>query len=185
MEGFARIILWFLYGQIIRMVTIEPYKAENPHESGNNFTKYTTKITDISIWGLYQFYHIFLYYGTPLSWFEYILFTVFIAGVALRAWAYYELGKFFTFEMQIHHEHHIISTGPYKHTAHPGYLGLFVVIVCSIMFYMPPLSWFSVLVNILVLWYVTHRFYYGIKNEEEMMRGKFGIEYMDYRKKVI
>ncbi len=50
--------------------------------------------------------------------------SVFGAGIAVRAWAVHELGRFFKFTVVVQEEHHVVDTGPYRLIRHPSYTGL-------------------------------------------------------------
>jgi protein-S-isoprenylcysteine O-methyltransferase len=49
---------------------------------------------------------------------------VFAAGLALRAWAVHELGRFFKFTVVIQPDHQVVDSGPYRLIRHPSYTGL-------------------------------------------------------------
>ena len=50
--------------------------------------------------------------------------TVFAAGLALRARAVHELGRFFKFTVVVQAGHHVVDSGPYRLIRHPSYTGL-------------------------------------------------------------
>jgi protein-S-isoprenylcysteine O-methyltransferase Ste14 len=50
--------------------------------------------------------------------------TVFAAGLAIRAWAVHELGRFFKFTVVVQADHRVVDTGPYQVIRHPSYTGL-------------------------------------------------------------
>ena len=50
--------------------------------------------------------------------------AVFAAGLALRAWAVRELGRFFKFTVVVQADHQVVDTGPYRLIRHPSYTGL-------------------------------------------------------------
>ena len=50
--------------------------------------------------------------------------TVFAAGLALRAWAVHELGRFFKFTVVVQADHRVVDSGPYRLIRHPSYTGL-------------------------------------------------------------
>jgi protein-S-isoprenylcysteine O-methyltransferase Ste14 len=50
--------------------------------------------------------------------------AVFCAGLAVRAWAVHELGRFFRFTVVVQAEHRVVDTGPYRLIRHPSYTGL-------------------------------------------------------------
>jgi protein-S-isoprenylcysteine O-methyltransferase Ste14 len=49
---------------------------------------------------------------------------IFASGLALRAWAARELGRFFKFTVVVQAGHRVIDTGPYRVIRHPSYSGL-------------------------------------------------------------
>jgi protein-S-isoprenylcysteine O-methyltransferase len=50
--------------------------------------------------------------------------AVFAAGLALRAWAVRELGRFFKFTVVVQADHQVVDSGPYRLIRHPSYTGL-------------------------------------------------------------
>lgn len=50
--------------------------------------------------------------------------AIFAAGLALRWWSIVHLGRFFTVDVAIAHDHRVIDTGPYHWVRHPAYLGV-------------------------------------------------------------
>jgi protein-S-isoprenylcysteine O-methyltransferase len=54
---------------------------------------------------------------------------VFAAGLALRAWAVHELGRFFKFTVVVQPNHEVIDSGPYRRIRHPSYAGLLVALL--------------------------------------------------------
>jgi protein-S-isoprenylcysteine O-methyltransferase len=50
--------------------------------------------------------------------------AVFAAGLALRAWAVHELGRFFKFTVVVQADHRVVDSGPYRLIRHPSYTGL-------------------------------------------------------------
>src|SRR3954471_10449768 len=53
--------------------------------------------------------------------------VVFAAGLALRAWAVHELGRFFKFTVVVQPGHRVVDTGPYRLIRHPSYTGLLMI----------------------------------------------------------
>jgi protein-S-isoprenylcysteine O-methyltransferase Ste14 len=45
-------------------------------------------------------------------------------GLALRAWAVRELGRFFKFTVVVQPDHRVVDTGPYRVIRHPSYTGV-------------------------------------------------------------
>jgi protein-S-isoprenylcysteine O-methyltransferase Ste14 len=52
--------------------------------------------------------------------------AMFTAGLALRAWAVHELGRFFKFTVVVQADHRVVDSGPYRLIRHPSYTGLLV-----------------------------------------------------------
>lgn len=54
---------------------------------------------------------------------------ILVAGVALRVWSFYALGKYFTFTVKVNREQPVVTRGPYRVLRHPGYAGGLLAIV--------------------------------------------------------
>jgi protein-S-isoprenylcysteine O-methyltransferase len=50
--------------------------------------------------------------------------ALFAAGLALRAWAVHELGRFFKLTVVVQADHRVVDSGPYRLIRHPSYTGL-------------------------------------------------------------
>lgn len=175
-----RVFLLFVYAHVTNIIRVPPSKATSTVEKGNEFVKsYKSKIVDLNLIGFCQFYHLIAYFDQDVTLFEWMLFTVFIIGTLLRFWSYYELGRYFTFEIQIQDGQKIIKTGPYKYFAHPSYVGQFMLFISSLLFYAIP--WYF---NLPLIAYVCYRFYHRITEEERMLLKHFGQDYTVYRKSV-
>jgi protein-S-isoprenylcysteine O-methyltransferase len=48
---------------------------------------------------------------------------LFVLGLALRWWAIIHLGRFFTTNVAIAKDHHLVNSGPYRFLRHPSYSG--------------------------------------------------------------
>src|SRR5258706_15338716 len=57
-----------------------------------------------------------LFGGVVIAW----------TGLALRVWAKRTLGRFFVGAVVIQHDHRVVTSGPYVHIRHPGYLGAII-----------------------------------------------------------
>jgi protein-S-isoprenylcysteine O-methyltransferase len=51
------------------------------------------------------------------------------AGIGLRWWAIFVLGRFFTVDVAIHADHHVVASGPYALLRHPSYTGALLAFV--------------------------------------------------------
>jgi protein-S-isoprenylcysteine O-methyltransferase len=50
--------------------------------------------------------------------------VLFALGLGLRIWAICHLGRFFTVDVTIVHDHRVVADGPYRFVRHPSYSGL-------------------------------------------------------------
>jgi protein-S-isoprenylcysteine O-methyltransferase Ste14 len=55
--------------------------------------------------------------------------AAFALGLALRAWAVHELGRFFKFTVVVQPDHEVIDSGPYRRIRHPSYAGLILALL--------------------------------------------------------
>jgi protein-S-isoprenylcysteine O-methyltransferase Ste14 len=54
--------------------------------------------------------------------------TLMFAGMALRLYSVSLLGRYFTFEVAVHSDQHVIEAGPYRYIRHPSYAGALITI---------------------------------------------------------
>jgi protein-S-isoprenylcysteine O-methyltransferase Ste14 len=89
---------------------------------------------------------------------------------------YNELGKNYSFTLQIKNDHKLIKTGMYKYIRHPMYLVL-ILFGISQMLFLPNK------IGILPILFIIPLFlYFRIKGEEKMLLNTFGEEYKQYIK---
>jgi protein-S-isoprenylcysteine O-methyltransferase len=101
-----------------------------------------------------------------------------LAGLALRSWSVYELGRFFTWHIIVQPDHKVVTTGPYRAIRHPGYCGALVLYVFTMVFIH---AWISaVLATALVFAAVWRR----IRYEEEWLNRHLGEQYLRYSMQV-
>ena len=53
---------------------------------------------------------------------------LFAVGALLRWWSVWHLGRFFTVNVAVAADHHVVDTGPYQWVRHPSYSGLLLQI---------------------------------------------------------
>lgn len=53
----------------------------------------------------------------------------FAARAALRWWAFWTLGQYFTFTVDVSAEQLVVTAGPYRALRHPGYAGGLLVMI--------------------------------------------------------
>lgn len=99
-------------------------------------------------------------------------------GEAIRLWATYTLGKFFTFAVVVTRDHKLITTGPYKFVRHPAYMGGIIMVFGYGLF---DRIWF---VPVIALALVCLSYAYRIYVEESALKRRFGRQYVEYAKKL-
>ena len=55
--------------------------------------------------------------------------VVLIFGAIVRISCYYYLGKHFTFELSVHDDHKLVTSGPYSVVRHPSYSGNTLIVI--------------------------------------------------------
>jgi protein-S-isoprenylcysteine O-methyltransferase Ste14 len=98
---------------------------------------------------------------------------LFALGVALRAWAFIYLGRFFSVFLTIQEGHRLVTKNIYGYIRHPSYAGLIV----------RSLGWTLVFRSIvgLAAWSVLIAFLLRrIKHEERVLASEFGAEWEEY-----
>ena len=97
-----------------------------------------------------------------------------IAGLVVRWTAIWQLGKMFTVDVSITHDHRIKDDGLYRYLRHPSYLGLILEFLGISLLYN---SWIPILtINIPIFLALAYR----IKVEESLLISYFGAEYRNY-----
>jgi len=97
-----------------------------------------------------------------------------LAGVALRAWAIFSLGRYFRREVTIEPGQRIVRRGPYRVLRHPSYAGAFLILTG---FGLAFGSWLSAAVAVLI---VFAGMLPRIRVEERALAQAFGLDYADY-----
>nr|WP_319397665.1 isoprenylcysteine carboxylmethyltransferase family protein [uncultured Carboxylicivirga sp.] len=106
----------------------------------------------------------------------YIGLATIVLGIVLRFVSIYTLGKFFTVDVTIRHNHEIKKDGFYKIVRHPSYSG---ALLSFLGFGVSLNNWLSLLVIVVL---VGSAFLYRIKIEEKALINHFGTDYLDYKK---
>jgi protein-S-isoprenylcysteine O-methyltransferase len=115
-----------------------------------------------------------LFHSLPWRWFGAGLFA---AGTALRWWSIVHLGRFFSVDVAIAHDHKVVETGPYRLARHPSYTGLLLQCAGLGVVLGTALSLFVITVpTFLVLF---HR----IRVEEKALLANFGEDYAAYTRR--
>lgn len=107
--------------------------------------------------------------------FEYGAAALLVAGMALRWYSIYYLGKEFTVNVAIIEGHRLVTKGPYQLIRHPTYAGLLMIFL-GLGIHSNHIVGILAL-TLPVFWATHHR----IEIEEAAMKAYFGIEYKLYR----
>jgi len=100
------------------------------------------------------------------------------SGLAIRTWAVFTLGRYFTWHISTQKDQAIIKTGPYAFVRHPGYFGAFLTYASTALFLK---AWISFILSIIILLFAFLR---RIHHEENKLELTLGSQYDSYRKRV-
>lgn len=169
-----------LYNSIVRL---KPEKNKNHNEKYSKskdkgtltllyLAKFLPNISTILIYYFFSNTHYSSLLSLNLSGLLGIL--TFISGFLIRQIAIIQLGKFYTYKVSISEDHEVIDTGLYAYVRHPAYIGTFLELTGSALFYNHLiLSWFiSIPYFIVVLKRIRH--------EEKTLIDEFGMKYEKY-----
>jgi len=106
---------------------------------------------------------------------DHVLALVLMAsGLLIRWWSILTLGRLFTVNVAIQHDHAIVQKGLYKYVRHPSYAGLLLAFLGLGVFFHSWLSLTALIVPITLA--VANR----IAKEEAVLRTALGASYADY-----
>jgi protein-S-isoprenylcysteine O-methyltransferase Ste14 len=97
-------------------------------------------------------------------------------GVAFAIWARVVLGRNWSSEVQVKHDHELVVRGPYRWVRHPIYTGLLLAILGSALA-------LGELRGVIALAIVAVSFWFKLRLEERWMGEQFGSAYRDYRRR--
>ncbi|MGD0586137.1 MAG: isoprenylcysteine carboxylmethyltransferase family protein [Oryzomonas sp.] len=100
--------------------------------------------------------------------------TLTISGLALRWLSILTLGRYFTVNVAIHPDQHVVTSGPYRFIRHPSYTGMLIAFLGLGMYFA---NWLSLL---FLLFPITVATLYRIKKEEEILLNVLGPPYQAY-----
>jgi protein-S-isoprenylcysteine O-methyltransferase len=112
--------------------------------------------------------------GLPWRWSGAGLFA---AGTVLRWWSILHLGRFFSVDVAISHDHTVVETGPYRFVRHPSYTGLLLQCAGLGVVLGTALSFFVIIVPTFLV--LSHR----IRVEEKALLANFGEDYAAYTRR--
>jgi protein-S-isoprenylcysteine O-methyltransferase len=100
--------------------------------------------------------------------------ALFAAGALIRGYSIIYLGRFFSVNVAVSPDHHVVDTGPYRLVRHPSYAGLSLLLLGLGLSYA---NWLSLLLAIVPPMIMLRR---RIKIEEAVLRGALGDAYIAY-----
>lgn len=101
-----------------------------------------------------------------------------VAGLGLRMWAVLTLGRYFTWFIDVHDDHKVIRSGPFRLIRHPAYGGALILFVATLVFVH---AWIAAGLSLVIQLFAYVR---RIRHEETMMRDKLGDDYEAYAREV-
>ena len=181
-----RIILTILLSYYRVLIMIDPntgneigkHKDDKKNEAGNTIGNRWVRIINSSALFFLEILSVIFRLNEPVNLFDWFLFISATIGLFISYWAYESLGNYYTFTLGIRKDHNIITKGPYNYFVHPGYLGQYLIIIGSIMFYR-----ISIFITIATTIYVTYMFNKRMKAEEDMLINQFGNEFTEFSSK--
>jgi protein-S-isoprenylcysteine O-methyltransferase Ste14 len=107
-------------------------------------------------------------------WLRMVSLTLLVAGLMLRIWAIYTLGRSFTANVSIHATQKLNRSGPFRYVRHPSYTGMMIIFL-SLGLRMQ--NWLSLAIMMVPPFAAL---LYRIHVEEAALTGAFGDEYLAY-----
>ena len=119
-----------------------------------------------------------------------------IVGGGIRVWCYRVLGRFFTWQMAVHDEHELITSGPYAFARHPSYTGCVLMVVGNIALLTSPRSIFvagglagvtaikaGAIVGMLYMAWVCIQLLRRMQIEDDALHEEFGAKWEEWAKR--
>ncbi len=111
------------------------------------------------------------------GWSFYTGILLIFAGIGIRQWAIYVLGRYFSPVIGTQRNQKVVDTGPYRLVRHPSYTGLFIIAIGL------GLATQSMAVLVLIIAVFAAAFSYRIAVEEQMLLSQLGRGYALYMKR--
>jgi|AGTN01.2.fsa_nt_gi Putative protein-S-isoprenylcysteine methyltransferase len=115
--------------------------------------------------------------ATLPGWVFYPGIALMVAGIFVRQWSIFILGRFFTPVVSVQKSQKVVDNGPYRFIRHPSYFGMLLTMIGTGLALQ---SWGGVLV-ILVMSGIA--FGYRIHIEEKFLVSELGDDYIRYMKR--
>jgi protein-S-isoprenylcysteine O-methyltransferase Ste14 len=101
-----------------------------------------------------------------------------IGGIALALWALFAIGRHFDLELEVHRDHEVVRSGPYRIVRHPIYAGLGIHTLGAIV------ATGNVLLAVGTIVITFPVLYARAREEERLLRGQLGAAYDAYARDV-
>jgi len=111
------------------------------------------------------------------DWLFYPGVVLMVAGILVRQWAFFTLGRFFTLTVSVQENQKVVDNGPYRFIRHPSYSGMFLT-VTGIGVALQ--SWAGTLVIAVLAGLAIG---YRIRIEEKFLISELGDDYIRYMKR--
>ncbi len=102
--------------------------------------------------------------------------AVFVLGLVLRRWAIRHLGRFFTVDVAIARDQHVVDDGPYRYVRHPTYSGLLLEFAGIGLTLRSVPGWLVMMVPIYLV------LLYRVRIEEAALAAALGEPYLAYQR---
>jgi protein-S-isoprenylcysteine O-methyltransferase Ste14 len=100
-----------------------------------------------------------------------------MAGLGFSGWARRHLGRYWSSMVEIKIGHQLIRTGPYRIVRNPMYTGILIAFLGAVIAIGELVAFVALVIGIVSIGV-------KIKAEEEILSGKFGEEYLKYKREV-
>ncbi len=145
------------------------------HESDHSSLRVLWIVIGLSIWfALWLTTHFRSAHLPHPKFFLALAVALFVFGLVLRWWSIIQLGRFFSVNVAIAHDHELIEAGPYRYVRHPSYTG---VLVAFLGFGLSLGNWAALLGLLLPIFIA---FLYRMHIEERTLIDALGEKYVRY-----